>query len=85
MQYVVWDWWKEGFHTIVYNVVVDHRHWVLHAMPRHPGANNDKNVVRYDCLFIQKLWDGLYLSDLLFKWVHKTETLYKGLYVICDG
>lgn len=40
----------QGWPTVVYEVVVDRSRRIMSATDGHPGARNDKTIVRYDDL-----------------------------------
>jgi hypothetical protein len=77
---------KEGWPTIVYEVVTNHATRIFSATPGHPGTCNDKTTVRFDS-FVQDMHKrGLY-KDVEFTLRQEDGSLktMKGLYLICDG
>lgn len=77
---------KEGFPTRAFNVVVLHNGRIIHITRGHPGARNDKNIVRYDSFANRMRFKGLY-KDLEFE-IHQddgTVIKLKGGYLISDN
>eukprot|EP00965_Chrysotila_dentata_P042859 1422947-Pleurochrysis_carterae.AAC.2 len=78
---------KEGYPIRVFNVTCDHSRRVLHVIDHsHPGARNDKTVVRSDHL-VMRMYKGELYSDVKYKLARGdgTTTTVKGLYALVDG
>jgi hypothetical protein len=56
---------KEGFPTLAYEATVDHTKKTIAATEGHPGARNDKTIVKFDG-FVTKLHDGELYADVPF-------------------
>ena len=76
---------KEGVPTLVWNVSVDHAKYILNIEGSHPGARNDKTIVRFDD-FVNEVCHGEY-SQVAFELFNSAgeTTTHTGLYVLCDG
>ena len=57
---------KEGHPTVAYEVAVSHRKEVFASTPGHPGARNDKTIVRYDA-FIQDIRQGRLWNNVSYR------------------
>uniref|UniRef100_A0A6S9S3X3 DDE Tnp4 domain-containing protein n=1 Tax=Chrysotila carterae TaxID=13221 RepID=A0A6S9S3X3_CHRCT len=78
---------REGYPTRVYNVACDLMRRVLHVIEHsHPGACNDRTIVRFDELVIRIHRRELY-SDVEFELKQKdgTTRTHKGLHALVDG
>jgi hypothetical protein len=77
---------KEGFPTLSYEVTVDHTKKIIAVTEGHPGARNDKTIVKFDG-FVTKIHNGELYADVPFDLVDKEGkvTREKGLYLIVDG
>ena len=79
---------KEGVPTIAYEMVCDHRRRILSVTPGHPGARNDKTIVRFDG-FIQEVHDRERYADATFTTVdvdgNRVEHTGLSGYLIVDG
>jgi hypothetical protein len=77
---------KEGFCTRAFQVSVTHLKRIVACTKGHPGARNDKTIVRYDQFILdikeKRLWNGI-----LWKLRKRDGTVYEvlGLYGIVDG
>jgi Plant transposon protein len=56
---------KEGFPTLACEATVDHTKKTIAATEGHPGARNDKTIVKFDG-FVTKLHDGELYADVPF-------------------
>ena len=77
---------KEGYPTLSYEVTVDHSKRIMAVTQGHPGARNDKTIVKFDC-FVTSLHDGKLYNDVTFDLLDKDGVAkqQKGLYLIVDG
>ena len=77
---------KEGYPTISYEVTVDHSKKIIAVTQGHPGARNDKTIVKFDG-FVTAINDGTLYNDIPFDLVDKDGVIsqQKGLYLIVDG
>ena len=77
---------KEGVPTIAYEMVCDHRRRIISVTPGHPGARNDKTIVKFDG-FIQALHDRQRYAECTFSTVGADGNVvqHTGLYLIVDG
>ena len=77
---------KEGFPTIAFNCVSDHNGRVIHVTSGHPGARNDKTIVRHDN-FIMTLRTEEEFTQFKYKVLGPEgyEEEVTGAYVIADG
>ena len=77
---------KEGFPTLSYEVTVDHTKRIIAATEGHPGARNDKTIVKFDG-FVTKIHHGELYADVPYDLVDNDGniTKEKGLYLIVDG
>ena len=77
---------KEGFPTIAFNCVSDHNGRVIHVTSGHPGARNDKTIVRHDN-FIMTLRTEPEFTQFKYKVIGPEgyEDEVTGAYVIADG
>ena len=80
---------KEGFPTLSQDVTVDRNKKIISCTAGHPGARNDKTIVKFD-EFITKINDGNLYKDEEFQVYTDVDgtlsrTSLKGLYVACDG
>ena len=57
---------KEGFPTLAYEVVVDHKRRIQHVTPSHPGAHNDKTIVQFDA-FVSQIRTQSLFTDFPFE------------------
>ena len=78
---------KEGYTSIAYEVICTSRKFIQSVSPGHPGARNDKHIVRTDNSVMQLLDGHAWLNSL--SWESKTRNgdvaVTKGHYLICDG
>lgn len=77
---------KEGYPTLSYEVTVDHSKRIMAATQGHPGARNDKTIVKFDG-FVTALHDGTLYNDVVYDLLDKdgVPRQQKGLYLIVDG
>lgn len=77
---------KEGYPTLSYEVTVDHTKRIIAATAGHPGARNDKTIVRFDG-FVTQIHNGELYADVPYDVCNEdgTVTQEKGLYLIVDG
>lgn len=76
---------KEGYPTIVYNVVVSHELRVMSCTRGFPGAHNDKTIVRFD-KFANSVRDGWYKDvEYTLKGKDGEDVHEKGPWLIVDG
>lgn len=77
---------KEGYPTLSYEVTVDHTKRIIAATEGHPGARNDKTIVRFDG-FVTQIHNGELYADVPYQLLddHGNVTHEKGLYLIVDG
>jgi hypothetical protein len=85
---------KGGFPTVAFEVTVDHAGRVLAVSRGHPGARNDKTIVRFDG-YVSKLRRGEIYNDVTYVLrerkiaadgtVTVTETVHQRPYLIVDG
>lgn len=77
---------KEGYPTLSYEVTVDHTKRIIAATEGHPGARNDKTIVKFDG-FVTKIHQGELYADIPYNLVDNEGNIKeeKGLYLIVDG
>ena len=77
---------KEGYPTLSYEVTVDHTKRILAATIDHPGARNDKTVVKFDG-FVTSINNGDLYKNETFELTNAEGDInvHKGLYLIVDG
>jgi hypothetical protein len=77
---------KEGFPTLSYEVTVDHTKRIIGATQGHPGARNDKTIVKFDG-FVTSIHNGEVYAEVTFTLLDAdgAERVEKGLYLIVDG
>ena len=77
---------KEGYPTLSYEVTVDHTKRIMAATQGHPGARNDKTIVKFDG-FVTDIHQGKLYSDVPYKLFDDMGGVIdeKGLYLIVDG
>lgn len=77
---------KEGYPTLSYEVTVDHRKKIIAATQGHPGARNDKIIVKFDG-FVSAINNGDLYKDIpyVLTTAEGDEIQQKGLYLIVDG
>ena len=79
---------KEGFPTLPYEVTVDRNKKIISCTAGHPGARNDKTIVKFE--FITKINDGNLYKDEEYEIYIDVDgvlsrSLVNGIYVACDG
>jgi hypothetical protein len=77
---------KEGFPTVAYEVTVDHHKRILWVTDGHPGARNDRSIVRFD-EYVMAIKNKDILSEYSFwlKGSDGVEVEQRGAYLITDG
>lgn len=77
---------KEKYATLSYEVTCAHNRWIIHVTNGHPGARNDKTIVKTD-EFVQALKCGDVLGDVKFVLYRLDGTEYEleGAYLITDN
>ena len=72
---------KEGYPTIPYEVTVDHCEKIIAATKGHPGARNDKTIVKFDG-FVTSINNGDLYGEVPFVLTTEedSEIKLKGLY-----
>jgi hypothetical protein len=78
---------KEGYPTLVYSVVVDHAHRIMHSTKSFWGARNDRTISKYDD-YLVNLHTGVYpRSAVNYVLLRKdgTEVNMSSPYLLCDG
>jgi Plant transposon protein len=77
---------KEGYPTLSYEVTVDHCKKIIAATQGHPGARNDKTIVKFDG-FVTSINNGDLYGDVPYSLTTEdgSEIQLKGLYLIVDG
>lgn len=76
---------KEGYPTRAFNVAVSHSGRILSCSKGHPGARNDKAIVRYDGFVNRMRFDGLYSNlTTALKSGNGVDVLLRGGYLITD-
>lgn len=77
---------KEGYPTLSYEVTVDHSKRIIGVTQGHPGARNDKTIVKFDG-FVTDIHEGRLYQNENFELldVDGVPRLQKGLYLIVDG
>lgn len=77
---------KEGYPTLSYEVTVDHSKRIIGVTQGHPGARNDKTIVKFDG-FVSAIHDGTLYQNETFELLDEegVPTEQKGLYLIVDG
>lgn len=77
---------KEGYPTLSYEVSVDHSKRIMAVTQGHPGARNDKTIVKFDG-FVTAIHDGSLYKDVTFDLLDEEGMSHqqKGLYLIVDG
>jgi hypothetical protein len=77
---------KEGYPTLSYEVTCDHTGKIIAVTQGHPGARNDKTIVRFDG-FVSSLHEGEIYGDIKYKLSNSNgeEIEEQGLYLIVDG
>ena len=78
---------KEGYPSIAYEVICTLRKFIQSVSAGHPGARNDKHIVRTDKSVMQLLNGHAWLNSL--SWESNDQNgnvqVTKGHYLICDG
>ena len=78
---------KEGYTFIAYEVISTSRKFIQSVSAGHPGARNDKHIVRTDDTVMSLLHGNGWLNSK--SWETKDRKgrtkVTKGLYLICDG
>ncbi|KAI2511223.1 Plant transposon protein [Fragilaria crotonensis] len=78
---------KEGYTSIAYEVICTSRKFIQSVSAGHPGARNDKHIVRTDNSVMSLLDGNGWLNSQ--SWETKDRRgrtkVSKGLYLICDG
>lgn len=77
---------KEGYPTLSYEVSVDHTKRIIAATQGHPGARNDKTIVKFDG-FVTDIFQKRLYSEVPFD-LHTSNGRViheKGLYLTVDG
>ena len=77
---------KEGYPTVAYSLTCEHHRKILHVTSGHPGARNDKTIIRFD-EFMMGVHEGTFLSDVEFELLDEDGNPYteRGAFVITDG
>ena len=77
---------KEGYPTLSYEVTVDHSKRIIACTQGHPGARNDKTIVKFDG-FVSSIHDGTLYSDVEYELLDEegVPKPQKGAYLIVDG
>ena len=77
---------KEGYPTVAFNVIANHTGRIMHSTQFHPGARNDKTIVRYD-EFVTRLRTEHEFTQFEYtlKDDDKNDVKCRGAYVIADG
>ena len=78
---------KEKHPTLVFGVTVDHRYRIMHVTSAHPGATNDKFVIRGDDFHTRLMHTSLF-KDFTYHLLDTRDGVQKrvkGCYVLCDG
>ena len=80
---------KEGFPSIAYEVICSSRKFIQAVSPGHPGARNDKHIVRTDVAVLKFLQGNGWLHSKVWSAVLMSGAgnyqSFHGLYLICDG
>ena len=77
---------KEGYPTLSYEVTVDHTKRIMAATQGHPGARNDKTIVKFDG-FVTNIHKRKLYPDVPYTLCDAQGHIIqeKGLYLIVDG
>jgi Plant transposon protein len=77
---------KEGYNTLSYEVTCDHSSKIIAVTKGHPGARNDKTILRFDG-FVTAIHSGTLYNDVKFmlKTLKGEDIEEKGAYLIVDG
>jgi hypothetical protein len=77
---------KEGFPTIVYEMIVNHNRKILYTTRGFPGSFNDKTICRYDA-YVHSLRKGTLYKNIDFELEFEDGFKRKvnRLYLISDG
>jgi hypothetical protein len=75
-----------AYPTLSYEVTVDHCKKIIAATQGHPGARNDKTIVKFDG-FVTSINNGDLYGDVPYSLTNEDdeEIPLKGLYLIVDG
>jgi hypothetical protein len=79
---------KEGFASVAYEVICNSRKFVYSVSCGHPGARNDKHIVRTDESVMQLLEGNGWLHSKAWRAMgpnRQVKTFTGVLYLICDG
>jgi len=77
---------KEGYPTLGYNVICDHRGRALALMPGAYGTINDKTIVKHDDAVEKVKTDSLYTNYSYQVYNDKNQAVFtEGAYLIVDG
>ena len=78
---------KEGYPSISYEVICTSRKFIQSVSAGHPGARNDKHIVRTDNSVMQLLDGNSWLNSRSWESMdpNGVRKVTKGLYLICDG
>ena len=78
---------KEGFPSIAYEIICTSRKFVQSVSCGHPGARNDKHIVRTDESVMQLLEGNGWLHSKAWRAMGPNQQVkvFKGVYLICDG
>ena len=77
---------KEGYPSIVYQVICDNHHKIQAVSQGHPGARNDKTIVKLDDAVATLKSKNSWLGSM--PWIVTVSSGLKkffGYYLICDG
>ena len=77
---------KEGYPTLSYEVTVDHSKKIIGVTQGHPGARNDKTIVKFDG-YVTSIHDRKLYQNETFELLDEegVPRLQTGLYLIMDG
>ena len=77
---------KEGYPTVVFNVVTSHTRRIISVAGPFDGARNDKTIVRVDDI-VSKVRTLELFTNYVFKMLDASglEVFCKGAWIMCDG
>ena len=84
----MYDKGKEGFTSIAYEVICTSRKFIQSVTRGHPGARNDKHIVRTDDVVMSLLAGNGWLNSKAWEVTTSPNgalKVFDGVYLICDG
>jgi Plant transposon protein len=78
---------KEGYPTVAYQAICTSRKFIQNVSVGHPGARNDKHIVKTDAAVMQLLDGSSWFNSISWESmaIDGNVNVTKGVYLLCDG